>query len=65
MSTTLRTVGQAARSLASIVEIQDRIASDPHYPADRSPRMDQYRAETFAKALREYREAVDREEAVQ
>ena len=65
MNTTLRTVGQAARSLASIVEIQDRIASDPHYPADRSPRMDRYRAERLAKALREYREAVAREEAAQ
>ena len=64
-STTLPTVLEAASRLAAIVDTRDAIATDPNYCADRSPRMDQYRAETFAKALREYREAVAREESVQ
>lgn len=48
----------AASRLAAIVDAIERIANDPTYNADRSAADDKARAESFATALRDYRDAI-------
>lgn len=47
----------AALNLAVSVDVADRIANDPDYPADRSRRADALRAEMHVRDLHRYREA--------
>lgn len=47
----------AAVALATAVSTDDRIRTDPAFPADRSPRAERLRASMLAQALAEYRDA--------
>jgi len=51
-------LNRAALMLATAVDVQDHLATDPTYPADRSARADRHRAEHFAADLSEFREAL-------
>lgn len=50
---------RAAVSIAAHVDVADRLANDPDYPADRGPRADALRAESLRVSLTEYRAARD------
>ena len=56
-------LNHAALMLAIAADVQDRIETDPDYPADRSARADHLRAEQRAADLRTFREAFDAWEA--
>ena len=56
---------QAAMLLALDIDIQDRIATDPDHPCDRSARADAARARMRAEDLTRYRDARDAWEAAQ
>lgn len=47
----------AAIALAATVSADDRIRTEPSYPADRSRHADRLRAESFVEILAEYRAA--------
>lgn len=52
-----RRFDNAAYALAASADVADRIATDPEFPADRTPRADALRAEMRIADLRRYREA--------
>ncbi len=52
-----RRFNNAAHALAASVDVTDRIATDPEFPADRTPRADALRVEMRATDLLRYREA--------
>lgn len=52
-----RRLNNAALILAASVDVADRIATDPTYPADRTPRADALRVEMKAADLTRYRDA--------
>lgn len=55
----MRAVELAAIRLASIIDVIERIADDPLFPADHSDWAHEQRRNDYYKFLAEYREATD------
>ena len=62
-SPTLARLNRAALAIAVAVDVQDRMATDPDHPGDRSARAERLRAQRSAEDLREFREALAEWEA--